>query len=233
MNEHMTTLIIVFVVVLVIVAVVRLYNRAVRVDRLHHRVLGARATLDAMLLYRATAVLEMLSTGVFDGEDKQRLTLAAQQVLHCQLPIVEDNLEPDDERTDMPPVSWGSKLNLRVTSAKIEHGEGTHDAMRERESSHNSPRVTQENALTTLIHTMLTPEVRQRATAKPAQAQAIENLDRAMYRLNLAMSFHNMHVLQAQRIRASWDARLFHLAGHAPMPQQCHLALDHPGELPQ
>ena len=43
-----------------------LYARAVRVDRLHRQVLGARATLEAQLVHRAQAALELATSGLLD-----------------------------------------------------------------------------------------------------------------------------------------------------------------------
>lgn len=43
-----------------------LYARAVRVDRLHRQVLGARATLEAQLLHRAQAAADLAACGALD-----------------------------------------------------------------------------------------------------------------------------------------------------------------------
>ena len=53
--------IVVLLVGLAVTAGWALYARAVRVDRLHRQVLGARATLEAQLVHRAEAAAEPVS----------------------------------------------------------------------------------------------------------------------------------------------------------------------------
>ena len=63
--------IVVLLVGLAVAAGWALYARAVRVDRLHRQVLGARATLEAQLVHRAEAAAELAAEGplVDDGLD--------------------------------------------------------------------------------------------------------------------------------------------------------------------
>jgi hypothetical protein len=53
-------------VLLVVVLAWYLSFSAARLDRLHHRVEGARATLDAQLVRRAEAAIELATSGVLD-----------------------------------------------------------------------------------------------------------------------------------------------------------------------
>lgn len=52
----------------------------------------------------------------------------------------------------------------------------------------------------------------------PAGDELLATLSAAWYRAQLARRFHNEAVAQALRVRSKWWVRLFHLAGHAPMP---------------
>ena len=70
-----------------------LYARAVRVDRLHRQVLGARATLEAQLVHRAQAALELATSGLLDPASGLLLAQAARESLDCESPLVDDGLE--------------------------------------------------------------------------------------------------------------------------------------------
>ena len=73
-----------------------LYARALRVDRLHRQVLGSRATLEAQLVHRGQAVIDLAATGALDPASTVLLSRAAHDALDCEGPIVEDGLDPDD-----------------------------------------------------------------------------------------------------------------------------------------
>ena len=53
--------------------------------------------------------------------------------------------------------------------------------------------------------------------------ELLGTLSAAWYRAQLARRFHNEAVAQAERVRRKWWVRLFHLAGHAPMPATVEL----------
>ncbi|MDO5064049.1 MAG: hypothetical protein Q4E00_03525 [Actinomyces bowdenii] len=162
-----------------------LYARAVRVDRLHRQVLGARATLEAQLLHRAQAAAELADCGALDPASALLLSRAAHDALEAEGPIVSDGLDPAP-RLDAP-----------------------RPGMRERSVV--------ESDLSRVLRTVLDEPTRA-ALAGPGAASALARLDRASYRLVLARRFHNTHVSQARALRAKATVRLFHLAGHAPMP---------------
>ena len=166
------------------------HAKALRVDRLHRQVLGARATLDAQLVYRAQAAAEVASTNSLDVASAHLLAQAAREALDCDRPLVEDGLDPAPEQS-RPAIG---------------------------NSSSARPRSVVESDLTRVIRLVLTPEMRAQMSADPVAQAALRRLDRAAYRLVLARSFHNTHVTEARRIRSDLDVRLLHLAGHAPMP---------------
>lgn len=76
-----------------------------------------------------------------------------------------------------------------------------------------------ESGLSRAIRTVVHTGTRETLSREPDGAQALARLDRACYRLTLARRFHNTHVAQARRLRSNAVVRLFHLAGHAPMPR--------------
>ena len=73
-----------------------LYAMALRVDRLHRQVLGSRATLEAQLVHRGQAALDLAATGALDPASALLLSRAAHDALDCEGPVVEDGLDPDD-----------------------------------------------------------------------------------------------------------------------------------------
>ena len=71
--------IVVLLVGLAVTAGWALYARAVRVDRLHRQVLGARATLEAQLVHRAEAAAELATVPALDPASGLLLSRAARR----------------------------------------------------------------------------------------------------------------------------------------------------------
>lgn len=88
------TTIVALVVVLAVVVGWMLYARAVRVDRLHRQVLGARATLEAELTHRAQAAADLAASGALDPASALLLSRAAHDALEAEGPVVDDGLDP-------------------------------------------------------------------------------------------------------------------------------------------
>ena len=74
--------------VLLVLALIGFYLswRATRLDRLHHRVETARAALDAALLRRAAAVLDLAASGHLDPEASAGLGEAANRARRAEAP---------------------------------------------------------------------------------------------------------------------------------------------------
>ncbi len=89
--------IVVLLVGLAVAAGWALYARAVRVDRLHRQVLGARATLEAQLVHRAEAAAELATVPALDPASGLLLSRAAREALDAEGPLVDDGLD-----TSMP-----------------------------------------------------------------------------------------------------------------------------------
>ena len=177
-----------------------LYARAVRVDRLHRQVLGARATLEAQLVHRAEAAAELATVPALDPASGLLLSRAAREALDAEGPIVDDGLDSSAplESTPHPhPASGGEALPAPTTRS----------------------RALIESDLSRVLRTVVSESARRDLSADPLSVSALNRLDRACSRLVLARRFHNTHVSEAQVLRARLLVRMCHLAGHAPMPQ--------------
>ena len=171
-----------------------LYARAVRVDRLHRQVLGSRATLETQLVHRAEAAADLAAARALDSASRLLLSRAAREALDAEGPIVDDGLDPSS-RLDAVPDSAASPTPTVRSRALIE------------------------SDLSRVLRTVVSDSVRRDLSEDPLSVLALSRLDRACSRLVLARRFHNTHVSEAQALRARRLVRVFHLAGHAPMPQ--------------
>jgi hypothetical protein len=68
-------------------------------------------------------------------------------------------------------------------------------------------------------------------TENPIGHQIMSNLAASWYRATLARRFHNQAVADARNSRRHWWVRVFHLAGHAPLPETSELDDAMPSEL--
>ncbi|MFC2473524.1 MAG: hypothetical protein ACFNS9_07135 [Actinomyces sp.] len=192
--------IVVLVVGLAVTAGWALYARAVRVDRLHRQVLGARATLEAQLVHRAEAAAELATVPALDPASGLLLSRAAREALDAEGPLVDDGLDTSTPLEGTPsshPASSGAALPTPITRS----------------------RALIESDLSRVLRTVVSEPARRELSADPLSLPALNRLDRACSRLVLARRFHNTHVSEAQALRARPLVRMCHLAGHAPMPQ--------------
>lgn len=192
--------IVVLVVGLAVTAGWALYARAVRVDRLHRQVLGARATLEAQLVHRAEAAAELASVPALDPASGLLLSRAAREALDAEGPLVDDGLDTSTPLEGTPfshPASSGAALPAPTTRS----------------------RALIESDLSRVLRTVVNEPARRELSVDPLSLPALNRLDRACSRLVLARRFHNTHVSEAQALRARLLVRMCHLAGHAPMPQ--------------
>ena len=192
--------IVVLLVGLAVIAGWALYARAVRVDRLHRQVLGARATLEAQLVHRAEAAAELASVPALDPASGLLLSRAAREALDAEGPLVDDGLDtstPLEGTPSSPPASSGAALPAPTTRS----------------------RALIESDLSRVLRTVVNEPARRELSVDPLSLPALNRLDRACSRLVLARRFHNTHVSEAQALRARLLVRMCHLAGHAPMPQ--------------
>ena len=192
--------VVVLLVGLAVTAGWALYARAVRVDRLHRQVLGARATLEAQLVHRAEAAAELATVPALDPASGLLLSRAAREALDAEGPLVDDGLDTSTPLEGIPsshPASSGAALPAPTTRS----------------------RALIESDLSRVLRTVVNEPARRELSADPLSLPALNRLDRACSRLVLARRFHNTHVSEAQALRARLLVRMCHLAGHAPMPQ--------------
>ncbi|PHP52120.1 hypothetical protein BW737_011890 [Actinomyces ruminis] len=92
----MVPAVVVLVAALVFLAIAwSAYAKALRVDRLHRQVLGSRATLEAQLVHRAQAAVDLATSGLLDPASALLLSQAAHDALDAEGPIVDDGLDTD------------------------------------------------------------------------------------------------------------------------------------------
>jgi hypothetical protein len=155
---------------------------AARLDRLHTRAEGALSALDAQLVRRAEATLELANSGVLDAASALILAGAAS-----------DSLEAHNERV-------------------LEHDLLEGQSFGEREGL--------ESDLTEALQAALSPEVVASIRAGDGLgAAALQRVEAAGVRVQLARRFHNDAVSDVQRVRRKRVVRWFRLAGHAELPR--------------
>lgn len=158
------------VLTLLVVIAWYLSYSASRLDRLHVRLSGTLAALDAQLVRRAEAAVELANSGVLDGATALILADAAA-----------DSLEIPDENGEV--------------------------------------REVVESDLTEALDVALTPGVVQSLRGAGTIGQEyVHRLSSACTRVQLARRFHNDAVTDVRSVRRKWAVRLFHLAGHTPLP---------------
>lgn len=185
----------------VVVAVAALFGiawylsySAARLDRLHSRVEGALSALDAQLVRRAEATLELANSGALDPASALMLASAASE-----------SLEAHNERA-------------------LEHDllEGQHFAGRE----------VVESDLSLALQAALSRPVLEGIRGEHGLGlAALERVEAAGVRVQLARRFHNDAVKDVQRVRRKPAVRLFRLAGHADLPRTVEFEDELPSSL--
>ena len=157
------------------------YNTA-RLDRLHTRVEGALSALDAQLVRRSEATLELANSGALDPASALMLASAASESLeaHNERALEDDFLEGQ---------SFGQREVL-------------------------------ESDLTAALQAALSADVVAEIRQDDALgALALQRVEAAGVRVQLARRFHNDAVTDVRRVRRKSVVRLFRLAGHADLPR--------------
>jgi len=167
---------------------------AARLDRLHTRAEGALSALDAQLVRRAEATLELANSGAVDPATA--LLLAG---------VASESLEAHNERP-------------------LEHDllEGQSFAGREGV----------ESDVTEALQAALTPDVVEQIRLEVGPgAPALQRVEAAGVRVQLARRFHNDAVTDVRRVRRKWVVRVFRLAGHAELPRTVEFDDDVPAAI--
>jgi len=162
---------------------------AARLDRLHARVEGSLSALDAQLVRRAEATLELANSGALDPASALLLAGAAS-----------DALEASDERY-AGREAIESDLTEALAAALTPDVVASLDAHRARATDGDA--TASEPADDT----------------QPVGAAALGRVLAAGQRVQLARRFHNDAVTDVRRIRRKAVVRLLRLAGHAELPR--------------
>ncbi|KRF25057.1 MULTISPECIES: hypothetical protein [unclassified Phycicoccus] len=157
---------------------------AARLDRLHTRAEGALSALDAQLVRRAEATLELANSGAVDPASALMLAGAASE-----------SLEAHNERALEDDLLDGQSFGAREVL---------------------------ESDLTEALQAALTAEVVADLRAEGTDAlgaSALQRVEAAGVRVQLARRFLNDAVTDVRRVRRKPVVRLFRLAGHADLPR--------------
>lgn len=170
-----------------------------RLDRLHHRVESARASLETELARRAALVAELAGAGILDPASSLLLLDAAHRARTAS------DASTSSDLSDSPGLSGSASSGLLGSSDSASSGRsGSLGSAEEREQ--------RESALTRAIN----------ATGTEIEPWAGE-LNLAMRRVQLARRFHNDIVVSTRDLRRRRLVSWLRLAGHAPMPDTIEL----------
>jgi hypothetical protein len=176
---------------------------ASRLDRLHHRVEGARNALDAQLVRRAEASIELATSGALDLASGLLLADAASRAL-----------EAGESDAHVPADLGGARLSASA---------GTEGTRGEREAA--------ESDLSRTLRATLDGDVPAVLAADPRFGPLLARLGAAAHRVRLARRFLNGAVTDAQRVRGKLLVRWTRLAGRAELPRTFEMDDDPPAEL--
>ncbi|WP_369069486.1 hypothetical protein [Kineococcus terrestris] len=166
-----------------------LSSLARRVDRLHHRVETSRAVLDAELTRRASAALELATSGALDPATALLLADAATAALDA--PRTPAALREAAHADDVQ--RWRAESVLSDALDRALGGAGDGDGAGWDAGGVGPP--------------------------APGAAEAVARARRAGRRAQLARRFHNDAVVQTLRLRGKRVVRWGRLAGHARLPE--------------
>jgi hypothetical protein len=199
-----------WLLVVLLVAVIAWYLSfsASRLDRLHHRVEGARSALDAQLVRRAEAALELATSGALDPASGLLVAGAAAEALAAG--------EADDEAHP----GGGHATKAHMPSAHTWNGHAANGHPRDREQA--------ESDLSRALQAALDDEVVAALAAHEVGQRLLDRIAAACRRVQLARRFHNDAVTAAARVRGKRVVRLARLAGRAPAPQTFEMDDDLP-----
>lgn len=185
-------------VVLVVLLAWHLTYTAARLHRLHTRAEGALAALDAQLVRRAEAAIELANAGVLDAATSLLLASAASDSLHAAA----DDMRAGDWTEGELAQREASESDLTVT---IGHALGFLEARSaDRSQSEAEGSEASEGSVTPPA-----PQIR---------------LGDAHRRVQLARRFYNDAVSDVQRLRTRPLVRGFRLAGNAALPRTMEFA---------
>ena len=170
-----------------------IWVRASRLDRLHRKVVSARAVVAAQLVRRATVAAELATSGLLDPVSSVVLGESAWQALAVS--ATASTTAPD------------ARAVLGEAASAVQPGPGPAES----------------ELTATLTELLSDEQEVDLLRADPLGGELLDQLAAAWYRVQLARRIHNEAVAQAQRVRRGRLVRAFRLAGHAAEPQTLEL----------
>ncbi|WP_265521321.1 hypothetical protein [Oerskovia flava] len=194
-----------------------LWVSASRLDRLHRKVVASRVALDAQLVRRSTAALDLATSGELDPASSILVAEAAYAALGDEagtreLAVAVPDLAPDLGTAPLEgsPVDTAAVRSDRRPDGLV--------------SGLGDERARAESDLSALLRAAFADPVAvaELRAAEPGD-ELLSALSGAWYRAQLARRFHNEAVAQTQRVRRKWYVRVFRIAGRASMPATVEL----------
>lgn len=179
-----------------------LWRLAVRLDRLHRRVLSTRSVLDRALVKRAATSLQVADFGFLPSEAAADLTRAAK----AALAVVDVPVYADQFRSPILP-SNQSLLPPEPPAGKAETPQAK-----------TMERLLIESELSRVIRGTVEENAKERFRADEVGAPLLGEFQMACYKVQVARRLYNQDVRQVHYLRQKLPVRLFRLAGHAALP---------------
>jgi hypothetical protein len=176
---------------------------ASRIDRLHRKVAASYAMLETQLVRRATAAVELASSGVLDPVSSVLVADAAFAAL------------------DAGGAGGGELTPVPADLARLiaEEPQATPERRLRLPGSPADDRGLAESELSATLRTVLDdPDEVAAIRGEPGGDEVVAALAAAWFRVQLARRFHNEAVAQTRRVRGKALVRALRLAGRAPMP---------------
>jgi hypothetical protein len=197
--------------------------RAGRLDRMHTRLQAARAALDVTLVRRSSVALELASSGFLDPATSLLLASAAHE---ARGQVRSGSGQPPAERApaERAPAERAPAELALAELALAEWGPG------ERPPGELAPylepgdelarsELAQSNLSRALRAAFTQPGFRSSLEATDGAGELIAEVEAAAQQVFVARKFYNTAVAVTRGARRKPLARLFRLAGNAPLPQ--------------
>lgn len=208
--EQGKTVIAVLIVLACFIVVLCLYlwRLAVRLDRLHRRVLSTSWALDRALVKRAATSLQVADFGFLPLEAATDLARAAKAALAVvDVPVYVDQLRSPILLSNQSTLSNQSILSPKPLVDKAET-----------QRAKLVERLLIESELSRVIRGIVEESTKEWFRADEVGAPLLGEFQMACYKVQVARRLYNQDVRQVHYLRQKLLVRLFHLAGHAALP---------------
>lgn len=210
-------------IVLICVAVVacvglgvRMWTLAVRLDRLHRRILSVRAVFDKALIKRAATCLQVADFGILGEAATATLTDSAKAAL---APVDVSVYSDRFQRGEHAAADAGTQAGAAALTASPGGLDGASRLAGPNGAGWTTvDRLLTESNLSRTIRETMSPTVREAFRVDQVGAPLLNEFDTACYRVQVARRLHNQDVGQVRKLHDRWLVRAFHLAGCAALP---------------